>query len=302
MSSQSLVVGAAGQVGQQLLRELGPAGLPTSREERAGWHQLELSYLTTEQDAAKAVAGLEVDAIYCIGAMTHVDGCESQPELARRANALGPAALAAFAHTRGLPFVFMSTDYIFPGDNTSPGPYSEASTPRPLNVYGASKLEGEQRVLAAHPSALVLRTTVVYGEDAQAKNYLYSVVRCLSQGRHMNVPSDQVSTPSFNRDIARTAAGLVRESASGIYNVAGPELMDRLPFAQRIAAHFSLDATLLDPRPTRELSQGAARPLRSGLDISKLVAAFPHLQPHTLDQALSACEPAIGEFLHTQTT
>lgn len=300
MSLQSLVVGAGGQVGQQLLRAL-PDALPTSRGARPGWRQLELASLATEHDAAQALEGLALDAVYCIGAMTHVDGCESQPELARRANAIGPAALAAYARVRGLPFVFVSSDYVFPGDNAEPGPYTEQSAPRPLNVYGASKLEGEQRVLEAHPDALVLRTTVVYGEDAQAKNYLYAVIRNLARGQRMNVPDDQVSTPTFNRDIARAAMGLVQAGAAGIYNVAGPELMDRVPFAQRIAAHFGLDAALLEPRPTRELSQGAARPLRSGLDITKLVTEHPELRPHTLEETLAETDAVLRAFLREQT-
>jgi dTDP-4-dehydrorhamnose reductase len=298
---KSLIVGASGQVGTQMLGRLGGGAVATSRAEREGWLKLDLAELDSVEQAAAlldphARKG-ELEAIYCVGGMTYVDGCESQPELAWRTNARGPGVLAAYARLRRLPFVFFSTDYVFGGFEQTPGPYAEDAPANPLSVYGKTKLEGEQRVLDAHPEALVLRTTVVYGADPRHKNYLYSLMQNLAAGQTMRTPRDQISTPTYNRDLIRAALGLVAEEATGIWNVAGPELMDRLEFAQRLAAFLDLDASLLQGVTTAGLAQPAPRPLFSGLSIDKLVSEHPGLRPRTLSESLEDCGAELRAFL-----
>jgi dTDP-4-dehydrorhamnose reductase len=242
----------------------------------------------------------ELDAIYCVGGMTWVDGCEKDPELAQRTNARGPGVLAEYARQRGVPYVFFSTDYVFDGAKEHPGPYAEDALVHPLSVYGTTKLAGEQRVLAAHPEALVLRTTWVYGADARQKNYLYSMMRSLAAGQPMQVPADQVSTPTYNHDLVRVALALVAARASGLFHVGGPELIGRLEFAQRVARALGLDAQLLQGMATAELMQPAARPLESGLAIGKLAAQHPHLRMRSLDEALEDCGAELRAFLAEQ--
>jgi dTDP-4-dehydrorhamnose reductase len=298
-------VGATGQVGLQMLKALESRGrgvLPTARAARAGWLQLDLGELEAEAQAGALLDEHSLDAVLCVGGMTHVDGCESEPDLAYRVNARGPAVLAGYAQRRGLPFVFFSTDYVFDGLKENAGPYGEDAPPNPLSVYGRTKLTGEREVLDAHPEALVVRTTVVYGQDDRQKNYLYSLMRNLSTGTPMRAPQDQISTPTYNRDLALTTLGLVDAGASGVFHVAGPELMDRLEFAQRIAAALGLDASLLQGVSTAELGQAAARPLWSGLDTAKLAGLYPHLPMRTLAESLKDCEGEFRAFLDRQAT
>jgi dTDP-4-dehydrorhamnose reductase len=300
----TLVVGATGQVGLQMLKALesrGRASLPTARAAKEGWLQLDLGELETEAQAAALLDGDALDAILCVGGMTHVDGCESEPDVAYRVNARGPAVLAGYARKRRLPFVYFSTDYVFDGFKENRGPYAEDATPNPLSVYGRTKWMGEREVLDAHPDALVVRTTVVYGPDDRQKNYLYSLMRNLSTSTPMRAPQDQISTPTYNRDLAQTTLGLVDEGASGVFHVAGPELMDRLEFAQRIAAALGLDVSLLQGVSTAELMQTAARPLWSGLSIEKLARTYPQLHMRTLAESLADCEGELGAFLKDQT-
>jgi dTDP-4-dehydrorhamnose reductase len=164
-------------------------------------------------------------------------------------------------------------------------------------VYGRSKWEGEQAVLAACPHALVLRTTVVYGQDLGQKNYVYSLMRQLSAGHAMRVAQDQVSTPTYNRDLAAAAVALVERGASGIYHVCGPERMDRLAFARSVADLLLLDAGLLEGVPTAELGQKAARPLNAGLAIDKLRRMHPDLTMRGPADALADCREALETFL-----
>ena len=294
---KTLIVGASGQVGSQMLRALGGRALATSRTAREGWLKLDVAELAETAQAAELLDAHELDAIYCVGGMTWVDGCEKEPELAHRTNARGPGVLAAYARRRGLPYVFFSTDYVFDGAKEHPGPYAEDAPANPLSVYGRTKLEGEQRVLQAYPQALVLRTTWVYGADARRMNFLYSMMRNLNARQPMKVPQDQVSTPTYNRDLVRVALGLVEARAAGVFHVAGPELLGRLKFAQKVARGLGLDASLLEGVTTAELKQPAARPLDSGLSTSRLAAQHPQLRMRTPAEALQDCDAELRGFL-----
>ena len=294
---KTLIVGASGQVGSQMLRALGGRALATSRTAREDWLKLDVAELAETAQAAELLDAHELDAIYCVGGMTWVDGCEKEPELAHRANARGPGVLAAYARRRGLPYVFFSTDYVFDGAKEHPGPYAEDAPANPLSVYGRTKLEGEQRVLQAYPQALVLRTTWVYGADARRMNFLYSMMRNLNARQPMKVPQDQVSTPTYNRDLVRVALGLVEARAAGVFHVAGPELLGRLKFAQKVARGLGLDASLLEGVTTAELKQPAARPLDSGLSTSRLAKQYPQLRMRTPAEAMEDCGPELRGFL-----
>jgi dTDP-4-dehydrorhamnose reductase len=294
---KSLIVGASGQVGTQMLAALGERALATSRVVREGWLKLDVAELAEPTQAEELLDAYELDAIYCVGGMTWVDGCEADPELSHRTNTRGPGVLAAYARQRGLPYVFFSTDYVFDGAKEHPGPYAEDAPVHPLSIYGSTKLEGEQRVLAEHPEALVLRTTWVYGADPREKNFLYSMMRSLSARQPMKVPQDQVSTPTYNRDLVRVALGLVEARAAGVFHVAGPELLGRLEFAQQVARGLGLDASLLEGVTTAELKQPAARPLDSGLSTSRLATQHPQLRLRTLAEAMEDCNTELRGFL-----
>ena len=292
-AKRSLVIGASGQVGTQLLAALEESGpgrsLPTSRTEREGWLTLDLADPASVAQAAAQLNRFDLDAIYCLGSMTNVEACESEPEAAMRANADGPGLLAGYARRRDLPFVYLSTEYVFPGTPGMAGPYKEDSPTYPLNRYGESKLAGERAVLAAHPKALVLRTTVVYGVDAREKNYLYAVIRNLEAGRVLRVPEDQISTPTYNRDLAAMCIDLVAAGGNGVLHVCGPQCMSRMAFAQEVATRFGLDGSLLRGVPTTKLGQVARRPLTAGLDCSTLTRCYPQFRMRTLEEGLTDC-------------
>ena len=295
---KTLVVGASGQVGTQMLEALAGSGvLATSRKPRAGWLTLDLAELSTLAQAEEALDAHDLNAIFCVGGMTAVDACESAPDLAHRTNAVGPGVLAAYARKLGVPYVYYSTEYIFDGAKGNLKSYAEDAPPNALSVYGKSKLAGEHAVLAANPDALILRTTVVYGPDSRELNYVYSLMRNLAAGKTMRVPQDQVSTPTYNRDLVAATLGLVVAGATGIFHVAGPERMGRLEFAERIAAKLGLEASLLQGLDTSEMNQPAPRPLDAGLSIAKLIAQYPHIRMRTLDEAIEDCEPALRGFL-----
>lgn len=297
---RSLVIGASGQVGTQLLEALDKEStgraLPSSRTPREGWFDLDLAEPSVVGQRVKSLNAIDLEAIYCLGSMTNVDSCETAADVALRSNTESPALLAAYAHGRGIPFVYISTEYVFPGTNEHPGPYGETAPTQPVNRYGESKLAGERAVLAAYPGALVLRTTVVYGIDAREKNYLYAVIRNLGAGRVVRVPEDQISTPTYNRDLAVACVGLVGAGARGVLHVCGPEVMSRLKFARQVARHFGLDTSLLKGLATAELEQVAQRPLAAGLDCSTMTESYPQFPMRTLAEGLADCSARMQSF------
>ena len=297
--SKSLLVGASGQIGGQIRLLLDPACVLVTARETApeGGVQLDLASIASVDEAEFAVAGHQLDAVYCIAGMTAVDRCEDEPELAYAINCRGPQVLAQLAARRGIPYVFFSTDYVFDGEL---GNYTENSATRPLNIYGSSKREGELAVLEASPDAMVLRTTTVYGPDAGRKNnYLYSVMRNLRDGVSMRVPQDQIASPSYNRDVARATVGLVARRAKGIFHVCGPQIMGRLEFARAIAAILGLEASLLHGVDTSELNQKARRPLSAGMLTERLQQEHPDLLVRSVYAALEDCRPELNAFLAT---
>jgi dTDP-4-dehydrorhamnose reductase len=260
---------------------------------------LDLASIATKADADRVLGEHSLDAIYCIAGMTNVDGCEETPELAYHTNCRGPEMLARVASGRGIPFVYFSTEYIFDGMD---GPYREEAQSNPLSAYGRSKWEGELAVLAACSHALVLRTTVVYGQDFGQKNYVYSLMRALVAGNAIRVPQDQISTPTYNRDLAIATVALVHRGATGIFHACGPERMDRYEFARSVAAYLSLDGSLLSRVPTSLLGQKAPRPLSAGLCIDKLRRLHPDLRMRSLADGLADCRSDLEDFLRSCAT
>jgi dTDP-4-dehydrorhamnose reductase len=299
--TRSLLIGASGQLGAQMFHLLGPdrCMVTSRRADAAGELPLDLAALATVADAEAALGRQAYDVIYCIAGMTAVDACEDAPELAHNINCRGPEMLARVASKRGIPFVYFSTEYVFDGTD---GPYHEDDAANPLSVYGKSKWDGELAVNAACNHALILRTTVVYGQDFGQKNYVYSLMRLLAAGKTMRVPQDQVSTPTYNRDLAAATIALALRGASGVYHACGPERMDRLDFARKVAQFLGLDAGLLHGVPTSELGQKAPRPLDAGLAIDKLRRLHPDLTMRPLAEALGDCRADLEAFLRTCST
>ena len=285
LGSRPLVVGSAGQVGAAILKQLGPHAIAASRTAKESTPVVDLAALAQNSATAKKLLDdLQPTSILCVGGATDVERCETDPAWAADTNCDGPAALARAAPH--IPFVFFSTDYVFDGSNENPGPYSEDAPTNPLSVYGRSKLAGERAIAAAHPFPLILRTNVVYGPDRQRKNFLYTLTRLLSARTLMRVPTDQLSTPTYNEDLATATLALANAGHTGLFHISGRELLSRYDFALLAAEILSLDASLLHPILTSDVNQRAPRPLRGGLRIDKLLRTLPTLKIRTTREAI----------------
>lgn len=268
---QVLLVGASGQIGGHLRRLLEAAGHSVvgtyATVEQPGLRRLDLDD-TAAMDAL--VAEVEPHLVILAAGWTWVDGNEDDPQASFRRNCEHPLYLARLAAESGARFVTYSTDYVFDGER---GPYGEADPTNPLNVYGKAKEALEQGLSELGLASLCLRTSTVYGPEAQGKNFVYQLVRRLRAGQPFRVPTDQVACPSYSPDVAAATLSLIEMGANGIWHVTGPDAMSREDFTREACAVFDLDPSAVEYLPTSELNQKAQRPLSAALDTAKLLAA-----------------------------
>ena len=190
-----LLTGKNGQVGWELQRALAPLGEVTACDRE----QLDLSDIS--QIRAK-IRELRPQLIVNAAAYTAVDRAESEPEIAMQINATAPAAMAEAAKEVGALLIHYSTDYVF--DGTSREPYTEDHATNPLNVYGKTKLAGEEAIRSSDASYLIFRTSWVYG--ARGKNFLLTILRLARERSELTIVNDQIGAPTWSRDIAEATA------------------------------------------------------------------------------------------------
>jgi dTDP-4-dehydrorhamnose reductase len=262
------IIGASGLVGGALIEAFGTSVVAATSftQDAPGLTKLDMR---SPHQIDSLLASSRPDVVLLPAANPNVDGCERDPVGTRAVNITGTANVANACRQHGCKLVFFSTDYVFDG---RAGPYSEDAEPHPINEYARQKLEAEY-IARKLPSYMIIRIANVFGPERQGKNFVYRVVRELGAGRELLLPNDQISTPTYAPDIAAAVRTLVERDTTGIWNVAGPEVMDRVSFAVQIASEWKLNASLLKGVPTADLGQTAPRPLRAGLTIKKLQAA-----------------------------
>jgi dTDP-4-dehydrorhamnose reductase len=271
-----LIVGASGFIGGVLRRTFGAAAGGTYCNHPApGLVQLDVR---DAQAVQRLVADMRPTLVIHPAAQPHVDWCEDHVEESYAVNVTGTGNVARAARMVGARYVFFSTDYVF---NGHAGPYREDAAPDPPNVYGAHKLEAERTIAESLDDYLILRVCGVYGFERQAKNFVMGLLTRAQRGEPMNVPSDQWANPTYADNLAAVVSELARSPHRGVYHVAGPEYLDRFSFARLVCGVFGVDAGFLRPRCTADLGQRARRPLRGGLDTTKVrsVIATPLLGP-----------------------
>jgi dTDP-4-dehydrorhamnose reductase len=260
-----LIVGASGFVGGALQSVYGADAVGTyCNHPVEGLHQLDMRDAAAVQ---RLLREIQPALIIHPAAQPHVDWCEDHVQESHDINVTGTRNVAAAARAVGARYVFFSTDYVF---NGAAGPYREDATLDPPNVYGRHKLEAERLIADTLDDYLIVRVCNVYGVERQGKNFVMGLLAKGRQGEPMNVPSDQWGNPTYADNLAAAVRELAAASHRGVFHVVGPEHLDRVSFARLACRVFGLDPSFLRPRTTAELAQRARRPLRGGLDTSKV--------------------------------
>lgn len=268
-----LIVGAAGQVGRELQRSFAGTGELICRDRDS-------VDLAVSDQVRELVRSTNPDLILNAAAYTAVDRAESEPDLAMAINAQAPRILAEEAARRNILLVHYSTDYVF--DGTKQGPWVETDEPNPLNVYGASKLAGEQAIQQVGGKYLIFRTSWVYGPHGN--NFLLTMLRLGRERDHLSIVDDQVGAPTTSIELADATRKICDGIASGaygepndwagLYHMTCSGSTSWCGFAQAIFARASpVDlptAPKITPISTQEYPTAARRPANSILSNRKL--------------------------------
>lgn len=281
-----LLFGKNGQVGWELQRALAPIAEVTAldREDDAPL----CGDLTDTDRILKAVRQVQPDAIVNAAAHTAVDAAESEPELARAINAAGPAALARAAAECGAWLVHYSTDYVFDGSGSAP--WTEDNATGPLNVYGRTKLEGEQLVRASRCRHLILRTSWVYA--SRGHNFARTMLRLAAERDQLTVIDDQYGAPTgadLLADVTVHAlrSAMLRPELGGTYHVAASGETTWFGYARHVietaratGRPFRVAPEEVQPVASTAFTTAAARPMNSRLDTTRFRQTFGLRLPH----------------------
>ncbi len=204
-----LITGAKGLVGTALAEHCSVSGDAVISYDHKGLD------ITDSGAVESVIVNERPEAVINCAAWTDVDGCESNSEKARLANALGPENLARAALKANTTFITISTDYVFDGEKE--GFYTQRDQPRPISVYGSSKLEGERRAQEANARTIVVRSGYIFGRAG--KNFLSTVVSRAVRGEKLTAISDYWGTPTYGHDLAIRLRELAALDLPGIYHV-----------------------------------------------------------------------------------
>jgi dTDP-4-dehydrorhamnose reductase len=270
-----LLTGATGQVGWELRKTLAPLS-EVKFFDRFGLNLADVPVLVA------TVRALQPEVIVNAAAYTAVDKAESERDLALAVNATAPRVLAEEAKRIGALLVHYSTDYVFDGEKTAP--YLEDDAAHPINVYGESKLAGEQAILKSGCRHLILRTSWLYGP--RGKNFYLTMLRLAEERPELKVVDDQVGAPTSSLAIARATAQLLQKAAEGLFHMTAGGETSWCGFARAILARAGI-ATPVVPIRSEDYPTPARRPRNSRLDCARLRA--------DLDIALAPWEEQLAE-------
>ncbi len=281
-------------LGQALVRQLSKFPeydvLATGRDDKPRYSGGTGGYVpldVCDYDSVKRIfADFTPGVVINCAAMTGVDDCETDRDDCWQVNVDAVEHLARCCLANGTRLVQLSTDFIFDGEN---GPYREDDRPTPVNFYGKSKLAAENFVRGAGLDRWsIVRTVLVYGtgEDLGRSNVVLWELGELSNGRPIQVVTDQFRTPTYVDDLANGVERVVRFNKSGVFHVSGRELVSIYEFANTVADVFELDASLIKPVDRSSFTQKAVRPPRTGFIILKSETELGY-KPRTLREALA---------------
>jgi dTDP-4-dehydrorhamnose reductase len=233
-------------------------------------------------------------------AYTAVDQAEDEPAACRRLNVDGPATIAKAARRIGARVLHFSTDYVFNGKGTAP--YKEADPTDPVGIYGLTKRDGEDALLASHEASYILRTAWLYGR--QGRNFVRTMLRLMNEREEVRVVNDQRGSPTWTQDLAETAVNLIMRADNGkpvnygIYHYTNEGAISWFDFAEAIYAQgkklglISGDCAVR-PCSTSEYPTRAARPAYSVLDTGRIKQALGIAIPRW-DASLKRCLETCG--------
>jgi dTDP-4-dehydrorhamnose reductase len=268
-----LVTGCNGLLGQKLMlaaqRTHRTVGLDLAKRSLASCDEYLSVDITHRNEVWETMDRVSPKVVVNAAALTNVDACEKERDLAWAVNVEGVRHLAEWCQRAGAMLVQVSSDYVFDGEE---GPYDEDAEPHPLGFYGITKLESERILTTSRLPWAVVRTNVLYGWARGVRaNFALWVYSHLAAEKYIRAAIDQYGNPTLADNLAAGILSLVSGNHRGLYHIAGADYLSRWAFALKIARIFKLNHELIAPVLSSQLSQRAPRPHWGGLKVEQTV-------------------------------
>ena len=282
-----LVTGSGGLIGSQVVKDL----TQQNHTVFSCYHDTKplngtpiLLDLTDENKIIQTLQETKPDRIIHLAAMTNVDLCETERELATLINTKATEILARQAAKQNTFFLYVSTDYVFNGIN---GMKKEDDFPNPLGFYGKSKLEGELALNKLASSWCIARTSTPFGIHPKKKSFPLWIKENLEAKKEVPVLVDQFTSPTYVPNLSKMLIEIATKQISGIIHVSGATRISRYAVAELVTEKLGLDKKLLIPTKTDSMNWKAQRPKDSSLDVS-LANEILDEKPQNIEQSLAS--------------
>jgi len=275
---KTVVTGSTGMLGSAIVRELQARG-----ESPIAWTRTTDCDLVDTEAVRRILRFIEPEVIINCAAVTDADWCEGNPMVTRAVNAFVPGDLATIAKELGARMIHISTDAVYRDDE--PGLRREDDNPRPLSVYAETKLEGEGRVLAAYPEALVVRTTM-FGwtlKTAPRPKFAEQILAALTNRQQIKLFEDAFFSPLHVGTLAEYLLDLAVIDVEGVLNLGSVEPVSKWYFGRSLAGIFGLDASFIEAVSVDDVPLKARRTKNVGMSTAKLSKIFRPI-PRVEDQ------------------
>lgn len=280
-----LVTGSAGLVGRQVVKDL----TESSGKIYSCYHNSKPEFgiptpldLLNPKNTTKVIENIKPDVIIHLAAMTNVDLCEKETDLALKINAKATEIISKQAAKHNSFFVYVSTDYVFDGEK---GMKKEDDSTNPIDHYGKSKLEGENAVRDLASSWCIARTSTPFGLHPIKKSFPLFVAENLKAKKEISAVTDQYTSPTYVPNLSKMIIEIATRQIVGVIHLAGATRISRYDMAELVADKLSLDKTFLKPASINDMNWTAKRPKDSSLDISMATLILKE-KPLAIEQSL----------------
>lgn len=231
----------------------------------------EVADIADETELRRILDKVKPAFIAHVAALSNVEKCETEKELAYKNNVLPVKIMAEWAKENDVTMLFISSDYVYDGGK---GNFTEEDPANPVQYYGLTKLQGEE-IVSQLEKHIILRPTVIYGWDPDGLNFFMQLFRKQKDRQEMKVPADQINNPTYVKDLCGLIIKILKTPGKyGVFVTTGPEIMGRHDFGSRICDYMGWNKELLKPVKTSEFGQVAKRPLNNSTSSEKVCRLF----------------------------